>query len=81
MEAYMSEDFDGNVISLWKPLSSIYDGKTELKSKTDIDIPNKKLDGFIDKWMEGNGWECADQMCGTTCDYCARFAKEHNLYD
>ena len=74
MEAYMSEDFDGNVISLWKPLSSIYDGKTELKSKTDID-------GFINKWMDGNGWECADQLCGTTCDFCAKFAKEHNLYE
>jgi len=81
MEAYMSEDFDNNIISLWKPLSSIYDGKTELKSKTDIDIPNKKLDGFIDKWMDGNGWECENELCGTTCHYCLDFAKEHNLYE
>lgn len=80
MEAYMSESFDHNLLALWKPLSSIYDGKTELKSDTDVDIPNKKLDGFIDKWMEGNGWECENQMCGTTCKYCEEFAKKNQLY-
>ena len=81
LEAYMSESYDGNLLGLWKPLSSIYDGKTELKSKTDIDIPNKKLDGFIDKWMNGNGWECENHECGYSCRYCEQFAKEHNLYD
>lgn len=80
MEAYMSGSFDGNLLQLWKPLKSIYDGKTELKSETDVDIPNKKLDGFIDKWMNGDGWECADQLCGTTCKYCEEFAKKNNLY-
>lgn len=81
LEAYMSEYYDGNLLGLWKPLSSIYDGKTELKSKTDIDIPNKKLDGFINKWMDGNGWECENHECGYSCRYCEQFAKEHNLYD
>ena len=81
LEAYMSESYNGNLLGLWKPLSSIYDGKTELKSKTDIDIPNKKLDGFIDKWMNGNGWECENHECGYSCRYCEQFAKEHNLYD
>ena len=81
MNAYMSETYDGNLLELWKPLSSIYDGKTELKSKTDIDIPNKKLDGFINKWMDGNGWECENHECGYSCRYCEQFAKEHNLYD
>ena len=81
LEAYMSESYDGNILGLWKPLSSIYDGKTELKSKTDIDIPNKKLDGFINKWMDGNGWECENHECGYSCRYCEQFAKEHNLYD
>lgn len=81
LEAYMSESYDGNLLGLWKPLSSIYDGKTELKSKTDIDIPNKKLDGFINKWMDGNGWECENHECGYSCRYCEQFAKEHNLYD
>lgn len=80
MNAYMSESYNGNLLGLWKPLSSIYDGKTELKSKTDIDIPNKKLDGFIDKWMDGNGWECENHECGYSCRYCEQFAKEHNLY-
>lgn len=80
IEAYMSESFDNNLLALWKPLSSIYDGKTELKSDTDVDIPNKKLDGFIDKWMEGNGWECENQMCGTTCNYCYIATKERKLY-
>ena len=81
LEAYMSETYDGNLLGLWKPLSSIYDGKTELKSKTDIDIPNKKLDGFINKWMDGNGWECENHECGYSCRYCEQFAKEHNLYE
>lgn len=81
LEAYMSETYNGNLLGLWKPLSSIYDGKTELKSKTDIDIPNKKLDGFINKWMDGNGWECENHECGYSCRYCEQFAKEHNLYD
>ena len=81
LEAYMSESYDGNLLGLWKPLSSIYDGKTELKSKTDIDIPNKKLDGFINKWMDGNGCECENHECGYSCRYCEQFAKEHNLYD
>lgn len=81
LEAYMSETYDGNLLGLWKPLSSIFDGKTELKSKTDIDIPNKKLDGFIDKWMDGNGWECENHECGYSCRYCEQFAKEHNLYE
>lgn len=81
LEAYMSETYDGNLLGLWKPLSSIFDGKTELKSKTDIDIPNKKLDGFIDKWMNGNGWECENHECGYSCRYCEQFAKEHNLYE
>lgn len=80
LEAYMSESFDGNLLQLWKPLKSIYDGKNELKSETDVDIPNKKLDGFINKWMDGDGWECADQLCGTTCKYCEEFAKKNNLY-
>lgn len=81
MNAYMSETYDGNLLGLWKPLSSIYDGKTELKSKTDIDIPNKKLNGFINKWMDGNGWECENHECGYSCRYCEQFAKEHNLYE
>lgn len=81
MEAYMSESYDGNLLELWKPLSSIYDGKTELKSETDVNIPNKKLDGFINKWMDNDGWECENELCGTTCNYCEKFAKEHNLYE
>lgn len=81
MEAYMSESYDGNLLRLWKPLSSIYDGKTELKSETDVNIPNKELGGFIEKWMKRDGWECENELCGTTCNYCERFAKEHNLYE
>lgn len=83
IEAYMSENFEGNLLQLWKPLSSIYDGKTELKSETDVNIPNKKLDGFISWWIndENDGWECENQLCGTTCSYCERFAKQHDLYE
>lgn len=80
LEAYMSESYDNNLLRLWKPLETIYDGGLELSHKHKLNINNKKLDGFLDKWFEGKGWECENQMCGVTCKYCAEFAKSKNLY-
>lgn len=81
IEAYMSETFDDNLLTLWKPLETIYDGQNELQHKHNINIPNKKLDGFLDKWFKGNGWECENHMCGGDCKYCEEFAKKNNLYN
>lgn len=80
IEAYMSESFDANLLELWKPLETIYNGEQESSHKHSVNIPNKKLNGFLDKWFVGEGWECADELCGTTCTYCEEFAKSHNLY-
>lgn len=73
LEAYMSENFDANLLELWKPLETIYNGKKESQHEHQINIPNKKLDGFLDKWFKGDGWECENEMCGVTCDYCKKF--------
>lgn len=70
IESYMCGEFDGNLLELWKPLETIYDGGLELSHEHSVNIPNKKLDGFLDKWFKGDGWECENQMCGTTCRYC-----------
>ena len=42
-----------------------------------VNIPNKKLDGFLDKWFKGDGWECENHMCGGDCKYCFEFTKNH----
>lgn len=70
LEAYMSRSFDGDLLELWKPLETI-------KQENDSDsvdykiIPNKKLDGFIQPFIHGR--VCANEVCGTTCDYCQHF--------
>ena len=76
IEAYMSESFDGNLLELWKPLETIYNGKAESEHKHSVNIPNKKLDGFLDRWWNGNGWECENHMCGGDCKYCEEFMKK-----
>ena len=68
----MSQHYDGNVVGLWKPLSSIYNGKDEKDSQGIENIPNHLLDGFIDHWLDSN-FDCADEVCGTTCKYCRNF--------
>lgn len=75
LEAYMSENYDGNLIELWKPLETIYNGKNEADQKLVDNIPNKKLDGFLDHWMGPNvkEFDCASEMCGVTCNYCREF--------
>lgn len=73
MEAYMSQSYDGNLLELWKPLETIYNGQAEKDWKLAYDIPNKKLDGFIDHWFNGNGFECENEICGETCNYCRKW--------
>lgn len=75
MEAYMSQHWDGNLLNLWKPLQTIYNGKNEFEQKLPTYIDNKKLDGFLDHWFNQN-FECANELCGTTCKYCEKFMNE-----
>lgn len=70
LEAYMSGSFDGDLLELWKPLETIQ--QENVSDSVDYKIiPNKKLDGFIKPFV--NGRVCANEVCGTTCDYCQRF--------
>lgn len=77
LEAYMKESFDGNLLTLWKPLETIKTGGDELSFNHHENIPNKELDGFIDHWLDGNGFECENELCGTTCKYCEKYWNEH----
>lgn len=70
LEAYMSGSFDGDLLELWKPLETIQQVNTSDSVDYKI-IPNKKLAGFIRPFV--NGRVCANEVCGTTCDYCQRF--------
>ena len=72
LEAYMKQSFDGNFLSLWKPLETIYNGKSELTHTFSNYIDNKKLNGFLDHWFNEN-FNCEDQICGETCNYCKEF--------
>ena len=76
IEAYMSKEFNGNLIELWKPLESIWNDKTEKETEIHDYINNKDLDGFINHWMQKN-WECSNQICGTTCNYCNEFYEKN----
>lgn len=81
MNYYMSGSYEGNLLGLWKPLQSIFNGKTEKEVNGQlIDfIDNKKLNGFLDHWFKPEGgFECNDQLCGTTCDYCHDFYQKMN---
>lgn len=73
IEAYLSEHFEGNILQLWKPLETIYSYQRECEYKFADNIPNEKLDGFLDHWFDGNGFKCEDEMCGETCNYCRNF--------
>ncbi len=73
LNAYLNEHYEGNLINLWKPLESITG-----KEKDDFalyNIQSDKLNGFIENWVT-NKHNCANEVCGETCDYCERFYKE-----
>jgi len=70
---YMSEDFNGNLLNLWKPLESIKD--QQLEAFVPYEINNKDLDGFMDIWTKYNR-NCDNQVCGETCHYCDDFLRK-----
>lgn len=67
LEAYMSGEFNGDLLELWKPLETIKE-KNEGEFVNYTTVPNKALDGFIEHWRKG--FKCADEVCGHTCRYC-----------
>lgn len=79
LEAYLKQDYHGNFLALWKPLETIYNQKKESEHKFRDYIDNKKLDGFLNHWFDGDGFSCENEMCGTTCHYCRDFYQKHKL--
>ena len=74
LEAYASETFEGNLLELWKPLDTIYNGKSEVSYDHVVNIVTSLLDGFLEKrWFRHPGFDCANELCGTTCTYCERY--------
>ncbi len=72
--AYVQRSWEGNLLSLWKPLETIYSGDDELQYYHRWYIDNKNLNGFIDHWFDTDK-NCANEECGTTCRYCDEFYK------
>lgn len=72
--AYLNEKWNGNLLSLWKPLESIKDQKKEFEQPFYID--NSKLNGFIEHFVS-NRRLCSNQVCGETCRYCNNFYNEN----
>ncbi len=73
VEGYIRKSWNGNLLSLWKQLETIYSNENELEFKQTTLIDNKKLNGFIDYWFDNLNHECADEICGATCSYCNDF--------
>lgn len=72
IEGYMKQEWEGNLLELWKPLETIYNNKKESEQNLIDNIPNEKLDRFLDHWFDKN-FECQNEICGQTCDYCRTF--------
>ncbi|QQV89425.1 hypothetical protein SJ_07 [Proteus phage SJ_PmiM] len=76
LEAYASEKFEGNLLELWKPLETIYNGQSELDHQHQVYLETSLLDGFLNKrWFKHPDFDCANEICGTTCKYCERYYK------
>ena len=74
--AYVSQNFEGNLLDLWKPLETIYNEQSENSFKQHTYVDNKKLDKFIAKWSNNKEFECSNELCGSTCKYCELFYNE-----
>ena len=75
-KAYCDKSFDGNLLSLWKQLDTIYTNENELQCEQPTYIDNKSLDGFIDMWFDKD-WRCDEKDCGVQCTYCNDFYYDH----
>ena len=72
-EGYMSGVWDDNLLDLWKPLETIYTGQAENEYEQPAHIDTKLLDKFLFKWFNEPGFDCANELCGTDCNYCEHF--------
>ncbi len=67
-EAYIKRDFSGNLLEL----VPLVPGNCDHEGSWPLDIPNKKLDGFLDYFKDHNQ-DCRID-CGTSCRYCEEYA-------
>jgi collagenase-like PrtC family protease len=74
--AYMNEEWNGNLLSLWKPLETIYSNADELTFHNNIFIDNTKLNSFLNFWFDNPDFECANELCGVTCKYCDTYLND-----
>jgi collagenase-like PrtC family protease len=77
--AYLSGEFHGDLLELWKHLDTIYSNEndTTVKNKQlSCDLINKHR--FIGHWIpmfknEYCSFECSNVECGKECNYCEEF--------
>ncbi|MDR2145417.1 MAG: hypothetical protein LBE91_03020 [Tannerella sp.] len=74
-EAYIKEEWNDNLLSLWKPLETILNEQDELEFKQPVFIDNSKLNGFVNHWFDNINHECANELCGETCNHCDSYAE------
>jgi collagenase-like PrtC family protease len=72
-DAYLSGAWFGNLLGLWKPLETIGSTTRELDFHHEASISSRALDGFLDRWLTGDGFLCENQICGHTCSYCSQW--------
>lgn len=72
-EAYLSSEYDDNLLKLWKPLETIYNGTNETEFNHNVNIEVNKLSNFLDKWFNDETFDCANELCGKTCTYCTDY--------
>lgn len=69
---YLQQLFQGNLLSLWKPLETIYTEENETEFKHPYYISCLKLSkmSFMDHWFNNEAQRCSEEDCGVTCQYC-----------
>lgn len=76
VESYLKQQYNDNLMKLWKPLETIYSDKDELSEhKFKFDIPTEHMDDFLAPWV-ARELDCNMQLC-SDCQYCDRFAVEN----
>lgn len=68
LEAYMNQDFKGNLCDLWPTIASLGD-TPEPREVTYISCEKLDEEKMLD-WFMLYGKDCNSEVCGEECDYC-----------
>lgn len=74
--AYLTQQYDGNLLQLWKAIESV--SLTESESYAKYYIDNSTLTGFLAPWVAGK--DCDNEVCGETCNYCNNYYEKYCKY-